>query len=57
MVLVLGDFNCHVGKLIDGFEGIHGGYGFGAQNVEGRMILELCEEKDLRAANSWFKKK
>ena len=57
MVLGLGDFNCHVGKLIDGFEGIHGGYGFGVRNVEGRMLLEFCDEKDLCVANTWFKKK
>jgi len=40
MIFGLGDFNCHVEKLIDEFEGIHGGYGFGTRNVEGRMLFE-----------------
>ena len=29
MVLGLGDFNGHVGRRIDGFEGVHGGYEIG----------------------------
>ena len=57
MVLGLGNFNCPVGKLINGFQGIHEGYGFGAQNVEGRMLLEFCIEKDLCVSNTWFQKK
>ena len=36
VVLDLGDFNGHVGRRIDGFEGVHGGYGIGKRNVEGR---------------------
>ena len=39
MVLDLGDFNGHVGKLIEGFDGIHEGNGFGERNVEGEMLL------------------
>ena len=29
VVLSLGDFNKHIGRRIDGFEGVHGGYGIG----------------------------
>ena len=29
VVLGLGDFNGHVGRFIDSFEGVHGGYGIG----------------------------
>ena len=50
----LGDFNGHVGKEIEGFEGIHGGYGMGERNAERRMQLELCDEKELCVANTWF---
>ena len=57
VVLGLGDFNGHVGRLIDGFEGVHGGYGFGKRNVEGRRLLEFCDEKELCVANAWFEKK
>ena len=28
------DFNCNIRRLIDGFEGIHERYDFGARNVE-----------------------
>ena len=50
-----GDLNGHVGSEIDGFEGVHGGFGFGKQNVEGEMILEFA--LNLAVLNTWFKKK
>ena len=34
LMLGLGDFNGHVGKCAEGFEGIHGGYGIRKRNVE-----------------------
>ena len=37
-----GDMNGHVGAEADGFEGVHGGKGFGVRNVEGEMLLEIC---------------
>ena len=43
LVLRLGDFNGHVGKCAEGFEGIHGGYGIGKRNAEGRMLLDFCD--------------
>ena len=33
------------GRHIDGFDG---GYGVGWRNLEGRMLLEFCLEKELR---------
>ena len=54
--LGMGDFNEHVGKQIDGFEGVHGGYGIGKTNVEGRKLLEFCDKKELCIANTWFEK-
>ena len=56
LVLGLGDFNGHVGKCAEGFEGIHGGYGIGKRNAEGRMLLDFCDQKELWAANTWYKK-
>ena len=44
MVLDLRNFNGHVGGWIDGFEGVHGGYGIGKGNVERRRLLEFCDE-------------
>ena len=52
MMLGHGDFNYYVGKLIDDFKEIQGEYSFGAQNVEGRMLLEFCDKKDLSCKHS-----
>ena len=52
-VLGLGDFNRHVGKCAEGFEGIHRGYGIGKRNAEGRMSLDLSDQKELCVANMW----
>ena len=41
-----GDFNGQ-GRRINGFYGVHGGYGAGQRNVEARMFLELCLRKEL----------
>ena len=38
LVLGMGDFNGHVGKRIEGYEGVHGGNGIGERNVEGKML-------------------
>ena len=53
----MGDFNRHLGRRIDGFERLHGGYGIGKRNVEGRRLLKFCDKKKLCVANTWFKKK
>ena len=39
------------------FEGIHREYGIGKRNAEGRMLLDFCDQKELCAANTWYKKK
>ena len=56
LVLGMGDFNGHVGKRIEGYEDVHGGYGIGERNVEEKMLLEFCDEKELCVANTWFRK-
>ena len=56
VVFGLGDFNGHVGEEIEGFEGVYGGNGIGQRNAEGRMLLEICDERELCVANTWFKK-
>ena len=57
LVLGLGDFNGNVGKCAEGFGSIHGGYGIGKRNAEGRLLLDFCNPKELCAVNTWFKKK
>ena len=42
LVMCLGDINGHVGRHIDGFGGVYGGYGAGQRNLEGRMLFKLC---------------
>ena len=42
VLICLGDFNEHIGKEVNGFEGVHGGFGIGKRNVEGRLLLEFC---------------
>ena len=51
LVLGMGDFNGHVGKWIEGYEGMHGGNGIWERNVEGK-ILEFCDKKELCLANT-----
>ena len=56
IIVSLGDFNGHVGKCAEGFEGVHGRNGVGKRNAEGRRLLEFCDERELCMANTWFKK-
>ena len=56
VVLLGGDFNGHVGKSADGFEGVHGGHGYGARNREGERILEFADGADLLVCNTQFRK-
>ena len=55
-LVVCGDFNCHVGTSADGFDGVHGGKGYGARNAEGEMLLELAAAMELYVVNTWFQK-
>ena len=60
MVLGFGDFNGHVWKCAEGFEGILGGYGGYAikkRNVKGRMLLDFCVQRELCVTNTWYKKR
>ena len=56
LVMCLGDFNGHVGRHINGFDGLHRGYCVGHRNLEGRMLLEFCLENKLCVSNTWFKR-
>ena len=56
IIVSLGDFDGHVGKCAEGFEGLHGGNSIGKRNAEGRRLLGFCDEKELCVTNTWFKK-
>ncbi|XP_071739679.1 uncharacterized protein [Rutidosis leptorrhynchoides] len=51
-----GDLNGYIGTFSDGYTGVHGGFGYGVRNEEGRSILEFAVAHDLVVANSFFRK-
>ena len=57
ILFVCGDFNGHIAKNADGYEGVHGGRGFGRCNLEGERILEFAVAHNLVISNSLFKKR
>nr|GFA19035.1 retrovirus-related Pol polyprotein LINE-1 [Tanacetum cinerariifolium] len=42
-----GDLNGHIGATTEGYAGVHGGFGYGARNEEGRAILDFATAHDL----------
>jgi len=56
-VIIGADMNGHVGVNTAGYEGVHGGYGYGNRNEEGIRLLEMAQGLDLVIANTCFKKR
>nr|GEX21080.1 hypothetical protein [Tanacetum cinerariifolium] len=56
-LIIAGDLNGHIGANADGFSSVHGGFGYGVRNEEGRTILEFAAAHDLVVTNSFFKKR
>ncbi|KAI3810563.1 hypothetical protein L1987_20182 [Smallanthus sonchifolius] len=52
-----GDFNGHVGKESDGFPMVHGGFGYGVRNDNGRELLDFALAHDLGIINTFFIKR
>jgi hypothetical protein len=50
-----GDLNRHVGSARVGFDGVHGGFGYGSRNQEGEGILNFAFVYDLIVANALFR--
>ena len=57
LAMVAGDLNGHVGRAGDGYDGVHGGYGFGDHNLEGERILEFGDATGMMVGNTLFKKR
>ena len=60
ILIMLGDFNAHVGKrdkTSSLWRGTLGTHGFGERNEAGEDLLEFCSLNQLTIMNSWFKKK
>ena len=55
-IMLGGDLNGHVGKESDGYEGVHGGKGYGVRNAEGERILEFCEAAGIIMCGTQFRK-
>ncbi|XP_071686886.1 uncharacterized protein [Rutidosis leptorrhynchoides] len=55
-LLIGGDLNGHIGTDSEGYTGVHGGFGYGVRNEEGRSILDFAVAHDLVVANSFFRK-
>ena len=56
-LIVGGDFNGHVGARNDGFEEVHGGYGFGLMNDDGLNLLDFALSYNFKIVNTQFKKR
>jgi len=52
-----GDLNGHVGSASIGFEGVHGGFGYGSRDQEGEGVLNFAMAYDLFIANTLFRKR
>ena len=51
MLLICVDVNDYIGKAALGYEGIHGGHGFGKHNIDGERILEFVVTNNLVVGN------
>ncbi|VFQ76061.1 unnamed protein product [Cuscuta campestris] len=56
-VIIGGDFNGHIGDSAEGFEDVHGGFGYGSRNPAGVSLLEFARASDMVVANSCFPKR
>ena len=56
LIVVGGDLNGHVGTNVDGYDGVHGGYGFGERNADGERILKFCDAMELIVTNTCFRR-
>ena len=54
MAVLAGDMNGHIGSNNVGYDGTHGGYGFGARNADGSRILEFADGLNLVICNILF---
>jgi len=56
MVVLAGDVNGHVGSSNVGYDGTHGGFGYGDRNANGSRILEFADGLNLVVCNTLFMK-
>ena len=56
MVVFAGDMNGHIGSSNVGYDGTHGGFGFGSGNMDGSRILQFADGLNLVICNTLFTK-
>lgn len=56
-LVICSDINNHVRELAIGYEGKHGGYGYGLSNTEAERILKFAVAQNLVVGNSSFNTK
>ena len=56
MVVLAGDMNGHVRSGNVGYDGMHGGFGYGDRNADGSRILEFADGLNLVICNTLFMK-
>jgi len=56
MVVFAGDMNGHVGSSNAGYDGTHGGFGYGSRNADCTRILEFADGLNLVICNTLFTK-
>jgi len=54
MVVLAGDMNGHDGSSNVGYDGMHGGFGYGDRNADGSRILEFADRLNLVICNILF---
>jgi len=52
-----GDFNGHIVVEVDGYNTVHGGFGYGVRNNGGISVLDFVVTYELLVVNSYFRKK
>jgi len=56
MAVFAGDIYGHVGSTNVGYDGTHGGFGYGSRNADGSRILEFADRLNLVICNTLFTK-
>jgi len=56
MLVLAGDMNGHVGSSNVGYDGMRGGYGYGARNADGSRILEFADGLSIIICKTLFMK-
>lgn len=56
-IIVMGDFNGHVGTDRTGYEENLGHFHIGGRNEEGKRLLELCVRNNMKVMNTYFQHK